>query len=153
MESAETVEPSVGSSKVGNAQRPGDGPGFPLEHRAGDPDALIPLGVVPIPDEPVRFLVARPPRASLAGTDVRIRLGLFLVPLPQIRFTLAQNVEDLRLAAAELDGQLAHALARLSSQNHLNPFGETQFLSLVSRCTGSRRRCRRCRRTGRSRAA
>ena len=142
MDSTETVEPSVGSGKVGNAQRPGDGSGLPLDHRAGDRDAEILLGVAPVPDEPVRFFVARHSRASLARTDVRIRLGLFLVPLAQIRFPLAQDVEDLRLAASELVGQLTHALARLSGRNHPNPFGETQFLSLVSGCaTGSR--CRR----------
>ena len=140
VELAEVAEPSVGSGEFGIAQLPGDGSSFTLEHRAGHPDSEILLRVVPVPDEPVGFFVARPPRASFARSDARIGFGLILVPLAQIRFPVAQDVEDLRLAATELDGQLAHFLARLSRRNHLNSFGETQFLSLPSgRCSRNSR--------------
>ena len=146
MEATEAVEPSVAGGKVGDAQTAGDGTGLALQHGTGDTEAAVLLLLVPVPDHPVGFFVAGSSGATFAGADVRIGRPFLLLPFAQVTLPLAQNVEDLRLAASELQGKLAHGFAALPGQNHLNPLGETQLLALTARRYvggGGRRRRRR----------
>lgn len=102
VEAAETVQPPVGSGKVVYAQPMTDAPGLVLHHWSGDVDTGGLLGLVPVPHLGVDLLVARPPGSALPPADVRIGFRPFLLPLLEVGILLAQDVEDLSLAASKL---------------------------------------------------
>lgn len=80
VQTSKTVEPSVGSSKIGNVQIPGDGSGLSLEHGTSDSYAHILLSVVPVPNFLIRFFITRSPRTPLPGANVRIQFRLLIFP-------------------------------------------------------------------------
>lgn len=103
MKTTETVKPSIRSSKIGDTEVTRDGSGLTLKHRTRDSYPGILLVVVPLPDKLVGLLVASPAGSSLPGANVRVGFRLLFFPFLQIRLTLTEDVEDLRLATTKLN--------------------------------------------------